>query len=1076
MMTVVSLKGAARDCAKYASETHDAAKGVGYYQQRDGAPSAWHGALADEFGLSGSPVDLDVLTAALDGHMPNGVDVSARGNRQANHRLGADLTFHAPKSVSIAALAGGDEGLVAAHERAVARALKFIEAEVVRARLGRGGTRSEVTGKMLAASFLHETSRPVSGHADPQLHTHCLLANVTQRSDGTWCAMDLQFGFRGELLKLAGAVYRAELAKDLQSQGIELRRTTDGFFELASITDAQIEHFSQRSQQIEKQLAERGTSRGEASAKEKLAANHATRETKKQIPKDQQRWEWRTEARAQGVDLTTPERAALVPDRPDLSAAAVRSGARHISERETVFSANGVRLAALAAGIIDADIESIDREIASGTAGLLSAGEDDQGRALYTTRDALYREQHTLARARAGRGKVDALMTDEQVRDYISQREQSAGFQYSDGQRDAIALALTTRDTVSGVVGAAGAGKTTSMKEIVAAYQGAGYEVIGIATTGQATRELRSANTNETRTLASLLAAPQTSTTPRLYLLDEAGMVSARDMDRLMERAETENARLLLVGDPKQLKAVEAGCPFEQMLDTNAIQHAMIDEIQRQVDLHLREIVQHFAHGAAHEAVAAARPYIATAEITADDFAAAEAAKPTADQDSAAPAEPTQGMVNYAKSLGMDAPEGATFQQVREYLDTHSPQQLGFDERARDGASKGNAPKAPEAVRRAAIARTTAANYLRRDRETRDRTLVVSGTNAVRREVNERIREGLRESGEVGKDDLQIQALDKSDMTREQATRCESYTPGMVVRLESGRGKTRTTTDYSVTGTGGNRVTLRDAAGQEKLWNPARERATGVYDPREINLSPGDAIIFKENQGRGGDRIVNGQTAKIERADAQGIDARLDDGREIHLDPRQNHSIDYGWCRTVHSSQGATVDHVVVAGEASRAATAETAYVACSRERESLAIITDSPEKLQQSWEQWAGRKHARDAARNSADPHPNHLPELRSAARAELGKEGDLAAAREARTDRGRDPDSEAKRKEKEQKTEKEPRRSTGAQQRGDAEESTLASARAELAQVAGRITVNQARAEQEKENGRGREIDLDR
>ena len=991
MMTVVPLKGAARDCARYASETHDAAKGVGYYQQRDGAPSAWHGALADEFGLSGSPVDLDVLTAALDGHMPNGVDISARGNRQADHRLGADLTFHAPKSVSIAALAVGDEGLVAAHERAVARALKFIEAEVVRARLGRGGTRSEVTGKMLAASFLHETSRPVDGHADPQLHTHCLLANVTQRSDGTWCAMDLQFGFRGELIKLAGAVYRAELAKDLQSQGIELRRTADGFFELASITDAQIEHFSQRSQQIEKQLAERGTSRSEASAKEKLAANHATRENKKQIPKDQQRWEWRTEARAQGVDLTTPERAALVQDRPDLSAEAVRSGARHISERETVFSANGVRLAALNAGIIDADIEAIDREIASGTAGLLSAGEDDQGRALYTTRDALYREQHTLARARAGGGKVDALMTDEQVRDYISQREQSAGFKYSDGQRDAIALALTTHDTVSGVVGAAGAGKTTSMKEIVAAYQGAGYEVIGIAPSARARDELASAGAEVNRTVASFLAHEHDHNPQRLVVLDEAGMVSARDMDALMQKMEAEGGRLVLVGDPRQLQAVEAGQPFAQMLETGGIEFARIDEVKRQTDPVLREIAQRFARGDAAGAIEKARAYMVVAPV-----------------ESADPAKPTT------------------------------------------------------AERREAIARHTAQTYLGFSIEKRARTLVLSGTNAVRQQVNEVVRARLQEQGVVSRAEVQFRALDKSDFTVEKAARAESYRAGMVVRLEEGKGRNRHAIDYTVDRVDGNRVVLRASGGVEKAWNPAREKDADVYLPREMPLAVGDQIVFRDQVGAGGDKIENGRAAVVERVSKDGIDVRLDDGRQVRLDPEQGRAIDYGWCRTINAAQGATVPNVIVAGESSRVATAESAYVACTRvglprdaiargERESLTIVTDNAQRLQKSWETWAGTQHAITAARDASRPDAARLQALRAEARAELGNEGDLAVAREARTDRKRDTD---------------PERSG----RGNASDGAAhAAARAEIEQAQGQLAATRA----EIGKDRGREID---
>ena len=146
---------------------------------------------------------------------------------------------------------------------------------------------------------------------------------------------------------------------------------------------------------------------------------------------------------------------------------------------------------------------------------------------------------------------------------------------------------------------------------------------------------------------------------------------------------------------------------------------------------------------------------------------------------------------------------------------------------------------------------------------------------------------------------------------------------------------------------------------------------------------------------------MNGQTATIKRVerDQDGstqVTAQLDDGREVKLDPSKNHSINYGWCRTVHSAQGATVDRVIVAGEASRVATAETAYVACSRERESLQIVTDNAERLQKSWATWAEKQHALTAARDASRPDLAELQALRAEASAKLGRAGDLAAARE--------------------------------------------------------------------------------
>ena len=985
MISIKNLKGGkaggAADVARYCEHRHDSEKGVGYYSG-DGAPSFWHGAGALALGLEG-PVKRDDLVAVLEGRLPDGTDLTKRGN-VSNRRMGVDITISSPKSPSLQALAGGDERIPAAHDRVVQRVLNMIEREVLTARLGKGGATREYTGSMIAACYRHEDSRPVNGHVDMLIHTHCIIANATQRADGLWSAMDLQFGEQSVLQHLADFHYKNEFARELQAMGYDIRRTEDGF-ELAHISDEQIERFSQRKGQIDDELIKRNLTRENSTAAQRAAANLATREDKAQGDKSGQQWAWRQEAREAGVNLDRPA-AGYAVTAPDLSVEAVKSGTRHLAERETVFSRDALRLEALKAGMGAVTLGAVDAALDAGAAGLLDAGKSATGRQQFTTKDALHREQHILQRARAGQGQVPALMSREQAQRYIAGREQAQGFKYSAGQRAALMLGLTSADRHVGIVGAAGAGKTTAMAGVVDAARGRGYEIIGIAPSAAASHELKSAGCDDTRTLASLLKSSQASAgAQRLYILDEAGMVSARDLDALMARVESEGARLVLVGDPRQLRAVEAGLPFAQMIESKALQHANIDEIQRQRDPKLRDIAQHFARGEAKAAVAAAQPYISAVEVTADDFAAAQVTQEQATIDQKDPAAPTQGMIDYAESLGMENAAGSTFQDVREYLDAHSPKRLGLDEQG---------PKAPAAVRREAIARQVAADYLSRDKATRDRTLVLSGTNAVRALVNGRIRNGLRENGEIAKTEIRVTALDKSRMTHEQKSRAESYRPDMVVRLQEGKGKARQEHEYTVERVADDRVILRGQDGQEKTWDPAREPAAGVYDKREMGLAAGDQIIFKENR-RDVDRIRNGETAKIVRVESGRAVARMTDGREIGIDPDTGQTIDYAWCRTVHAAQGATVDHVLIAGEASRVATAETAYVAASRERDSLTIYTDSAAALSKNWEKWTDKQHARDAT-HARDPELSKLPELRRAAQQELGRGGDLAKARE--------------------------------------------------------------------------------
>ena len=890
---------------------------VGYYQKR-AAPSEWLGQGAAILGLEGA-VDREQLIPLLEGRLPDGTDLTARGGRQDSARLGTDLTLSASKSYSL--LATADPRLVALWDESVKVAAGVIERECATARHGHGGVVSEQTGMLVAAAYRHEDTRTVDGMADMDLHTHLLTLNMTRRADGEWVRLDLKFGESAVLAKTADFAQKAWLAKEVQELGYEIRLTPDGW-EFSAIPQEVIAAFSRRSQQIDEALRARGIDPETATDAQKEAACLATRGSKSQASQSDQQWEWRDRIREAGLDLDkimreAAERGPIQP--PDLTAEAVKSAARHLSERETIFSRDEARLEALKAGMGSTDLRGVEASLSAGGGGLLDVGD---GR--LTTRDALHREQEILQRARAGAGAAQPLMSGDQAESFIAAREAAQGFPFSAGQREALALALTSPDRVTGIVGAAGAGKTTSMSGYVQAAREAGHEVVGIAPSAAASHELKSVGAHDTRTLASLLAfKPADADAQRLYILDEAGMVSGRDMDALLQRIDGEGARLLMVGDPGQLAAVEAGSPFAQMLEVGAIACATIDEIQRQHDPQLREIAQTFARGEAAQATALARPYMTAVEVQ------KEGEKPTT------------------------------------------------------------------AERRAAIAAAVSQDYLARDAEIRDRTLVVSGTNDLRRQINDRIRAGLQEQGVVSQETVTVTALDKAGLTREQATRAESYKPGMVVRLEEGHGRDRHSVEYEVRGVKGNTVTVTNRAGESRDWNPAREKTAGVYRPRDMELSPGDKIVFKENQ-RGVDRIRNGEAATIDRLEDGKPIARLESGKEVALDPARGQVVDYGWCRTIHSTQGATVDHVVVAGEASRVATAQTAYVAASRERETLKIYTDSPEKLEKSWARVAEREHAVTVTKQHHVPDLESLKTLRTEAARDLGRHGDLSKARE--------------------------------------------------------------------------------
>ena len=315
--------------------------------------------------------------------------------------------------------------------------------------------------------------------------------------------------------------------------------------------------------------------------------------------------------------------------------------------------------------------------------------------------------------------------------------------------------------------------------------------------------------------------------------------------------------------------------------------------------------------------------------------------------------------------------------------------------------------------RRAALSAAGAQNYLARDPERRDKTLMMSGTNDVRRRVNSLVREGLKERGAITGAEVAIRALDQKDITKEAATRPDFYQPGEVVRLTEGRGRQQTTTDYRVVGVEGRHVILENDAGEEKRWQPhkAREGSYVIFTERQMSLAVGDSIQVRANAGNKRDPgafLGNGQTGKVVALDKDGPRLRLNDGREVVLQSEGRHCLDYGWCRTVSKAQGSEKLAGLLLDEASHGASAELANVGCTRGIEDLEILSDNPERTLKGWAAWMDREQATEAAKRLGDMDPARLDALRAEVRAELerepgadlglGRAGDLARARDAR------------------------------------------------------------------------------
>ena len=291
MLSIGAVASAAQGASYYEKD--------GYYAKDDPEhreASAWFGKGAEALGLSG-PVDPDTFRAVLEGKVPDGsgTELGRRGrDGEITHRPGRDLTFSAPKSVSIAALIGGDGRIIDVHDRAVKAALAWTEKNAVETRMQDPETGRMVrTGgqKMVIATFRHDTSR----NLDPALHTHSVLANMVQGEDGKWRTMANEKLYHSKML--LGAIYRNELAAGLTRLGYDIEKThADGRFEIAGVSREAIRAFSTRRAEIEAAMAERGLGDTADHPRHAERAALMTRAIKREVDRDELRRVWQRQA------------------------------------------------------------------------------------------------------------------------------------------------------------------------------------------------------------------------------------------------------------------------------------------------------------------------------------------------------------------------------------------------------------------------------------------------------------------------------------------------------------------------------------------------------------------------------------------------------------------------------------------------------------------------------------------------------------------------------------------------------------------------------------------------------------
>jgi conjugative relaxase-like TrwC/TraI family protein len=609
--TISAISGSAQASSYYEANDYYAGDGL--------SPSEWQGKGAEALGLSGE-VERDQFRDMLDGKLPDGQQLGTIRDGANQHRPGWDVTMSAPKSVSIMAEVAGDRRLIGAHDRAVKSALAFAERHSAATRVREGGrVERQQTGNLVVASFRHETSRA----QDPQLHTHNVIINATRDADGNWRSLEPRALY--QLQKAIGAVYRQELAVNVRELGYEIEVGKDSLFEIKGVSPDAIKGFSERAAQVEARLAERGKTRETASAAEKQVAALDTRAAKGEVNRADLIMEWR--ATADGAGFDQAKRLALVEQAKAVSAhadyapllaaqgaitahQAVAFAAEKLGERQSVFSAADLEKEAGRFGlgkVTHAQI-STAMERATKNGALVSRTFIDKRGAEFggfTTASNIDNEQRLLRAEANGRGRVAAIQTPAEAAKAIACAALASEHPWTTDQRDAAKALLTSQNRVTALQGYAGTAKTTTVLATLAREATAqGHRIVALAPTASAARTLGEALDMKGETVAKhLMGQHRISANGRsIWIVDEASMLSARDMATLLETAEKANARVILVGDIKQLGSVGAGAAFAQ-LQGAGMETAKLAEIVRQTNALTKEAVEASIRGDARRAL-----------------------------------------------------------------------------------------------------------------------------------------------------------------------------------------------------------------------------------------------------------------------------------------------------------------------------------------------------------------------------------------------------------------------------------------------------------------------------------------
>lgn len=944
---MLSFKGITNSggAAHYFENTDD-------YYAKEGHRGEWQGEGAKELGLEGK-VNQDDFKKLLDGYL-NTTGEKVRNSKATNSkdRKGIDFTLSAPKSVSIQALINGDERILKAHDEAVKTTMKAMEKLAVARKKEKNISFREHTNKLVIASFRHELSRA----QDPQLHTHNIVMNLTQREDGQWRALSNE-----EMLdnvKVLGALYKSELAQNMQSLGYELRETKKGW-ELAHVDDAAIKLFSKRSNEIEKRLELDGDDRESVSGKYKQNITLGTRPRKTEEDRLTLHQEWVRSAKEAKVSyepkttikgmiykqygeskktikenfLGIKASESAFKEREKEAYKSIEYAVSHLTERQGIINKSEVLAVAYEHGAIRTSVEDINNA--------LNRAKKNE---LIIAEVPLYQSARSMSEASGKNAK----------------NSNGSVFKINDE-----AEKLTFKSWVSLTMASRGLSEDKAEKSVKSAI-----------TRGVLVKtEERFVTKEAKKTEISILAIERVGRGSVSSISDKDKIDKMLEMSDL-NQGQKDAVNLILTSDNRFIGVQgTAGTGKSHMLSKT------VDEIKKNALLG--------AQGEGYKVIGLA-PYASQnraleqlgmeSKTLASFLKGEERAKKSQldsrsivilDEASVVPAREMLQLMRVIEKndarlvLNGDIKQtqaveaGKPFEQLQNsgmslaYLTEIKRQKNKRIKLAVLQAASDNVPKAVEALQKNIIEikdndkryEQIALRYASLSPKDRAETLIVAGTNEARLKINLSVREKL---GVKGGEEVKI--LTGVDMTKAQAKEVRNFDVDMIV-IAPGRIKNGMSADEQYViksiNSKNNEIAAMSKEGKEIIFDPSKIEGLRAFNQESIPLQKNEWVKVTNNN-KALD-LRNGERYQVLSNDKDKVILKTNNGN-VSLDKKEALHLQYGYATTVHSSQGLTSDRVLIDADVnSKTSNKAVFYVAISRPRNGLDIYTNGASKLSES-------------------------------------------------------------------------------------------------------------------------------